>query len=402
LNVAALVEGSVRRSGNRVRITAQLVQASPEQHLWAETYDRDLQDVLTLQSEIAQAIVGEIQVTLTPEEETRLADSRPVNPKAHDAYLKGSYYWKRATPADLDTAESYFELALAEDPSYTPAYGELAWVWAVRQQMGIMAPHEAGPKAKEAALQAIALDDTSSDAHAALANIRTYTDWDWAGAEPEWRRALELDPNAANTHAFFAHFLTITGRVEEAIPHSERAIELDPFNASFHALYSRVLYSARRHDDAITAARTASSMQPGSPIALNALQDALIAKGMRDEALALQRERIASDPELVAAFEQGLTEGGYERAQQRIADLLAARYERSSGVPDPRTIPYTPRTIAEHYLEAGDSDRALEWLERAFEDHHPSLPSIAAYLLWDPVRSDPRFQDLLSRLNLAE
>ncbi len=394
LNVDALVEGSVRRSGDRVRITTQLVQANPERHLWAESYERDLRDILALQSEVAQAIAREIRITVTPEEEARLARARPVNPEAHDAYLKGSVHWDKLTREDLDTAESYFELALEKDPTYAPAYAGLATVWAARQQMGLTAPHEAGPKAKALALQAIALDDSSAIAHHALAAVRTWTDWDWAGAEPEWRRALELDPNRANTHAYFAHFLAIMGRVDEAIPHSERALELDPFNALFRGMYTRVLYNARRYDDAIAAARTALAMQPGLPVGPGSLQDVLISKGMRDELLAFQRNWFAGDPELVGAFEQGLAEAGYEGAQRRIAGLLAARYEKSGRGRMP--------SIARHYFYAGDYDRAIEWLEKAYEVHDPGLPYVGFSPIYDPLRSDPRFQDLLRRMNFPE
>jgi len=401
LKVEALIEGSVLREGDRVGITAQLIEAATGNTLWAERYERKLTSILMLQGEVAQTIAREIQVTLTPQEETLLARTRTVNPEAHDAYLKGSYYWKNLTPEDLDTAQRYFDLALEKDPSYAPAYEGLAFVWACRQQMSLTPPREAGTKAKAAALQAIALDDTSAGAHEALAGVRTWTDWDWAGAELEWRRALELDPNRANIHTYFAHFLAITGRVDEAIPHSERAIELDPFNALFHGLYSKVLYFDRRYDDALAAARTALAMQPGMPTARNTLQDALISMGMRDETLALQRERMAGDPELVAALEQGLAEAGYEGAMRHVADLLAARYERSGGVPDPASPRDTrdPRLIAKQYLGAGDYDRAIEWLEKAYEVHHPGLPYIGVSPRYDPVRSDPRFQDLLRRMN---
>jgi TolB-like protein len=282
LKVEALIEGSVLREGDRVGITAQLIEAATGQNLWADRYERNLTSILALQGEVAQTIAREIQVTLTPQEETLLTRTRTVNPEAHDAYLKGSYHWNKLTPEDLDTAQRYFELALAKDPSYAPAYEGLARVWAGRQQMSLTPPHEAGPKAKAAALQAIVLDDISAGVHQALAGIRTWTDWDWAGAELEYRRALEIDPNHAITHAYFAHFLAIMGRVDEAIPHSERALELDPFNALFHGLYSKVLYFDRRYDDALAAARTALAMQPGLPAARNPLQDTLISMGMRD------------------------------------------------------------------------------------------------------------------------
>jgi tetratricopeptide (TPR) repeat protein len=369
---------------------AQLIDPKTEQALWAESYEQDLENVLLLWSEVAQAIAGEVQVALTPEDTKRFAGARPINPEAHDAYLKGSYHSQRLTPEDLDTAESYFELALEKDPSYAPAYAGLAGVWANRNQMGIAAPHEAGPKAKALALQAVALDDSSAIPHFWLAVVRTWTDWDWAGAEPEFRRALKLDPNFPN--AAFAHLLAITGRIDEAIPHSERAIELDPFNALAHAFYAQVLYGARRYDDAIAAARTALAMQPSMPVAHSALEHAFFSNGMRDEQLAYQREQFASDPEHMAAFEQGLAEAGYEGAQRRIADLLAVRFEEYASGPVSR--------IAKYYLYAGDYDRAMDWLEKAFEVHDPNLPYVGFHPLWDVLRSDARFQDLLRRMSL--
>jgi tetratricopeptide (TPR) repeat protein len=324
----------------------------------------------------------------------RLASARPVNPEAHDAYLRGSYHHDKLTREDLDTAERYFELALEKDPSYAPAYAGLSNVWAGRRQMAFVSPDEGGAKAKAAALQAVALDDTSAEAHEALAGIRTWTEWDWAGAEPEYRRALELDPNYALAHAYYALFLANMGRIDEAIPHSERALELDPFNALFHGLYSGCLNRARRYDDAIAAARTALAMQPGLTVARGHLQLALFSKGMRDEQLAYQRQLFAGDPELIGALEQGLAEAGYEGAQRRIADVLASRYEKDGTG--------RVRQVAEHYLFAGDYDRAMDLLERAFEFHDPSLAGIGVLPIWDPLRSDPRFQDLLRRMNFPE
>jgi Tfp pilus assembly protein PilF len=386
------------RAGDSVRVMAQLIDPETEQALWAESYERDLENVLLLQSEVAQAIAGEVQVALTPEEAGRLAGARTVNPEAHDNYLKGSYHWKKQTPADLDTAQRYFELALEKDPSYAPAYEGLAWVWAVRQQLAITPPLEAGPKAKEAALQAIELDEGSAGAHAALALVKTLTDWDWAGAEPEWRRALELDPNSADAHAFFGYFLAITGRAEEAASHAERAIELDAFNALFHGLSAKVLYFDRRYDDAIAAARTALASQPDMLLARDALQLALYSKELREEHLADRREWIAGDAELVAAFEQGLAEGGPEGAHRGIADLLAARVEESGQGVAPGG--FGIMGVAQQYLFAGDLDRTIESLKKAYEVHTPNLLDIGYGPLWDPLRSDPRFQALLRRLNL--
>jgi tetratricopeptide (TPR) repeat protein len=263
--------------------------------------------------------------------------------------------------------------------------------------MGFTPPQEAVPKEKALAQQAVALDDLSSIAHHRLAGIKTWTDWDWADAEPEWRRALELDPNASVTHAYFAHFLAITGRIDEAVPHSERAIELDPFNALYHALYAIVLCGARRYDDAMAEARTAMTMQPDVRVAPTALECALVCKGMRDEHLAFQRERIANDPERLAALDEGFAEAGYEGAMRRVADLLVAWYEESGGL----TGPSRPYVIAHWYLWTGDYSSSIDWLEKAFELRDRNLPYLFKPV-YDPLRSDPRFQDLLRRMNLPQ
>jgi TolB-like protein/Tfp pilus assembly protein PilF/predicted Ser/Thr protein kinase len=398
LDVDAVVDGSALRAGDSVRVMVQLIDGETEEALWAESYERDLENVLLLQSEVAQAIAGEVQVALTPEEVGRLADARTVNPEAHDFYLKGSYHWKKQTPEDLETAQRYFERALEEDPAYAAAHEGLAWVWAVRQQLAITSPDEAGPKAKEAALQAIELDDSSAGAHAALALAKTLADWDWAGAEAEWRRALELDPDSADAHAFFGDFLAIAGRTNEAVGHAERAVELDPFNALFHALSARVLYFDRRYDDALAAAGTALGSQPDMLLARDAQQAALYLEGRRDEHLADRRDWIAGDAELVTAFDQGRAEGGPEGAHRALADLLAARLEESGQ----RVAPggFGIMGVAQQYLFAGDLDRVVESLQKAYEARTPKLLDIGHGPLWDPLRSDPRFQELLRRMNL--
>jgi TolB-like protein/Tfp pilus assembly protein PilF len=401
LGVGYVLEGSARREGGTIRITAELVHVTDQAQLWAETYERELSGLLALQSEVAGAVARALALKLLPAEQARAASARPVSPEAYDAYLKGSYHWKKLTPADADTAERYFELALAKDPSYAPAYEGLAWVWAIRQQMGMTSPQVAGPKAKAAALKALELDDDYAGAHEALALVRTWTDWDWAGAEPEWRRALELNPNGANAHAYYAHFLAITGRGDEAVRHSKRALELDPFNALFHGMYAMVLNFQRRPDEAMTAARAALAIDPDDGLALSALQRAFIVKGMHDEQLAQQRQRIAKDPGRVAAFERGLAAGGYEGAQRAIADLLAARYEKAGGVPNPGTSRvYLPCSIAVRYIDAGDYSRAIEWLEEAYEVRDPNLPYNIGDPFSDPLRSDPRFQALARRMGL--
>jgi TolB-like protein len=394
LGVEYVLEGSARREADRIRVTAELIHVRDQTQLWADSYERELSGILALQSDVARQVAGALALKLLPAEQTRLTSARTVNPEAYEAYLKGSYHWQKLTPTDIDTAERYFELALERDPSFAPAYEGLAWVWAARQQTRISPPSEAGPKAKAFALRAVELDEDCAGAHEALAMVRSWTDWDWAGAEPEWQRALTLNPNAANTHAYYAHFLANTGRAAEAIPHAERALELDPFNALYRGMYGIVLLFNRRYDDAIAAGRAGLDLQPGLGPAVGALEQGLIAKGMREEHLALQRNLVAEDPERLALFERSLAESGYIGVQRAFAEYRAAAYRKS-------TSKVGARGIANRYLAAGEYEHAMRWLEESYEEHDPNL----AYLglpLYDPVRTDPRFRALLRRIGLPE
>ncbi|HKJ92328.1 MAG TPA: hypothetical protein VJ957_04125 [Longimicrobiales bacterium] len=373
------------------------------------TRSSHLRDVDRLYRQLTGAIAREIGATLTPEVEARLAAARSVDPGAYEAYLQGEFHWKKLTREDLELAERYFTLALEKDSSYAPAYEGLAVVWGARQQMQITHPAEAGPKARLAAEHAVKLDDASAGAHEALAMIRTWTDWDWPGADVEWRRALELDPNRATAHAYYAHYLATTGHVGEALPHSQRALEVDPFNPLFHGMYAMVLAQAHRFQEAVASAQKALVLQPNLGMARNVLQHAYVALNMRDEMVEVQRERNAIDPERVAVFEAGLAEGGYEEAFLRLGDLLAARYRASGGTPAAgarvsdaswRGRVFMPLAISHRYIYAGVYEQAIRWIEEAYAIHEPSIPYIAVDPLYDPLRSDPRFQALVQRLHL--
>jgi TolB-like protein/Tfp pilus assembly protein PilF len=400
LDVDYVLEGSAQREGDRLRIATELIEVAAQSQLWADAFERELSGILMVQSEVAQEVAKALALELLPEELQRLASADRVNTAAYEAYLKGFMHWVSLDPAGLDTAERYFMQALEEDPSYAEAYAGLAWVWAGRQQSGISPPSEAGPKAKSAAKQAIALDETSDAAHAALAAITTWTDWDWEAAEREWQRTLEINPNNALAQAYYAHFLALKGRTNEAEEHSKRSIDLDPYNPLLRALYGVVLVIDRRFDEAAAAAHASLELQANMPFADNVLQHVYIAKGMREEQLEQQRERIAMDPGRVAAFEQGLAEGGYAGAQLAIADLLAERYELAKGIPDAgrRTV-FLPIAIAWRYFDGGDFQRGIDWLEEAYQVGDPNLPYLGMPL-FDPVRADPRFQDLAQRMEL--
>jgi len=393
LNVDAVVEGTVYQVGDSVRIRVQLIDALPEeQNLWAETYDRATTDVLVMYSEMARAIASEIRVKLTQEEETRLASARQVNPDAYEAYLNGRFYWGKMTPPGLETALQYFELALEKDPNYAPAHAGIAMLWATLSQHGLVPPSEAAPKAKQAALRALELDSTLAEAHYALAGVRAWIEWDWEGAEPEFRQAIELNPSGPDARAFYSHFLNIIGQPEEAIAQIERAIELDPLNPMFLAFYSVDLLFARRYDDAIAQAQNALRTTPNHPVASSAIQMAYHAKGMYEEALAATKAywAVFGHKEVVDALERGYAEGSYKGAMNLAAETLAADTQTTY-----------PWEIAMLYARAGKKDRAFDWLERAVEARDPNAPYLGLRV-FDSLRDDPRLKDLRRRMNLPE
>jgi Tfp pilus assembly protein PilF len=333
-------------------------------------------------------VAGRLALQLLPAEQARLAEVRAVNPEAYDAYLKGILRYYRLTPADLDVALKYFELALEKDPAYALAYVGISLVWAARSQMAIVRPGEAAPKARAAALKAVELDDNLAEAHAALAAVWTWHDWNLAAAETEFRRAVSLNPNYPDAYASYSLYLTIVGRPKEAMQAIDRALALDPFNALFRSLYAVDLVFAGRDDDALAAARQA----PDNRVALQAAWHAYSRKGMDKEAAAAAKSWIGfyGDRTVNGAYEQGRTRGGYKEGVKGAAEALIARS---------RTAAVLPSDIAQLYLVAGDTAHAMDWLERAFDDRDPNLPYLRLPI-YDPLRTDPRFQALLRRMGL--
>ena len=394
LGVAALVEGSVRRAGERIRVNVLLFHAPTERQLWAQSFDRDLSDVLTLQSELARAIAENIQVSLSPAEEMRLARSRPVNPEAHDAYLNGMFHSQKLTPQALDAALSYFELALEKDPDYALGYTGIGRVWAFRRQMMYVPGREATPIEKAAVLKALELDESLAEAHSALAMLKTWGEWDWPSAERAFERALELNPNYAEARAYYSHLLNMVGRPDEAMSQIERALELDPFNPFYQFLYGMDLFFVRRYDDAIAEFRKALTTSPNMPGTLHALGNALHLTGMHEEALDAQKAYFSAlgDDESQEALTQGYAEGGYAEAMRRAAETFAARS---------LTTDTGATYVAQLYARGGEKEPALEWLARAFANHHPGMPYLGLPI-FDSLRDDPRFQDLLRRMNFPE
>ena len=395
LNVDAVVEGTVHQVGDSVRIRVQLIDALPEErNLWAQTYDRAMTDVLVMYCEMARAIASEIQVKLTPEEETRLARARQVNPEAYEAYLKGQSHWYKLTPPDLEAALQYFQSALEKDPNYALAHTGIALIWIGRQQMGLLPPSEATPKAKKAALRALELDSTLTEGHYALALIRTWSEWDWEGAEKAFKRAIELNPNYPDARVYYSNLLCYMGRPEKAIAQAERASELDPFNSLFQGIYGNVLLHMRRYDDAIVRFRNALRTSPNDPVGNAGLWESFHMKGMYEEALAAAKAFFTGIglAMLEEVMMQGYAEAGYSGAMNLAADTLA-EFSRTTFI--------APWFISYVYAYAGKKNQSLEWLEKAYEMKDPNMPYIIEPI-FDILRDEPRFQDLLRKMNLPE
>ena len=392
LNVTHVLEGSVRKSGDTLRIKAELIRASDSSHLWSQTFDRTLTDAFKVQDEIARAVVAALQVKLLPAERERLAAAPTVDAEAYDAYLKGLYHWYKLTREDLDTAERYFELALRKAPGYARAHAGIALIWLGRNQMGFASPEDGVPKAKAAAMKALALDDALAEVHYVLAILHTWADWDWPAAEREFRRAIAINPGFADAHAYYSHFLSIMRRSEEAMVEIRRALELDPINGLFRSLYAVDLAFVRRFDEATAQNEAALVTNPKDGVALTSLISDHHHK--REYGKALKGlKRYAGDmgySEVTTALDRTPADLDYAVTMRRAADALAARS---------RTTFVMPWDVATWYAFAGETDRCLEWLEKAYQGRDPNLP-----YLWlpdfDGVRSDPRFQDLLRRMKL--
>jgi serine/threonine-protein kinase len=396
LGVNAVVEGAVIREGDRVGITAQLIEAETDENLWADRYERDLTSILTLQGEIAQAIAAEIQVVLTPEEQTLLAAIQAIDPEAHEAYLRGTFHLQQFTPQDFELALQYFQTAVEIEPAYALGHTGVARVWLYRNQFGLVAPSAAIPQAQAALRTALELDDSLADAQLLLASTKTWYEWDWEGAEVAFKRALELNPNFAEARVFYSHYLAFLGRAEESTEQIERALELDPLNPFYQGLYGIQISMTGGIEDAIAQIRHTHEMAPGFDFGRLALAEMLDLVGRKEEALMEIRTHYGGigDEEILEALDRGEAEAGYKGAMRAAADLLAERSLTQGGV--------LIQDISVHYERAGDIDRALEWMERGYESRDPDMPYIGAMPLSEELRAKPGFQDLLRRMNLPD
>jgi len=394
LNVDAVVEGTVLRSGDRVRITAQLIDAAADRHLWSQSYEGELRDTLALQSKVAGAIADQIRINLNPQEQAALHHVKVVDPEAYESYLKGRFFWNKRTAAGLKVALAYFTQAVEEDPSYAPAHSGLADTYALLAdwEYGVMTPKEALPKAKTAALEALELDGTLGEAHTSLAFCLDVYDWDWDAAGREFRRAIELSPSYATAHQWYAAHLIVMGRTDEAIAEMRKAESLDPLSLIIRADLADFLVIAHAYDESIRQSRKALELDPGFALAHDLLGQAYLGKHMNQEAIAELKKGLelsGGSPTITANLARAYVASGKTTEAEKL--LGALRKSSSPGA-------LHASEIAMTCVALGDTDQALRWLEAGYRERFN--PSVLLRPGFDPLRSNPRFQDLLRRIGI--
>ena len=393
LQVDVVVEGSVIREGNRIRVTAQLIRGTTDEHFWSETYDRELRDVLALQSDVAQAIARKVEVTFTGDERARLAATRSVAPEVYESYLKGAF-GKNNRRTDIETSIGYFEEAIRKDPTFAPAYVGLAFAYDDLGTVLVGAPpEEVGPKAISAARKALELDPDLADAHALLGDMYQLQ-WQWAEAQAEYKRALELNPNDAAAHLGLANWLLCQGRTEEALVWSRRARELDPLGVTGLS-NGWILFQARRYAEAIGELRSVLAVHPDYATAHWFLGSALIANGQSEEAITALDKAVSlsgGSPAVIGTLVRAYAQSGRRTEALRLVDELKRRQQRN----------YVPAAaFVDAYLGLGERDQAFAWLERAYQEQSGILQLLKVHPPFDPLRGDPRFADLLHRVGLG-
>ncbi len=394
LNVDAVVEGSVMRSGHRIRITVQLIQAATDQHLWAESYERDFRDILSLQSEIARQVANEVRIILTPEERARLGSTRQVDPQAHEFYLKARHYWSKRTEQGVRKALSYFHQAIDTDPTYAQGYAGLADCFNILGYYNALRPTEAYSKAKAAALKALELDNSLAEPHAALGVIKRDYEWDWLEARKEFQHAIELNPGYVEAYHWDSTLLSMTGQHEEAVREKKRALAMDPLSAVIRTDLARMYYFSRDYDRAITEYRAAIDTDPNFASAHLWLAHVYEQRGMFEDALSeLRTGTDLSDNSSFALAQLGhgyaLT-GRYDQARGVLTKLDEISKDKHVSACD----------LAMLYVGLQENDTAFACLQRALEERCVGLGYFGVEPQIDALRSDPRFERLLRCVGL--
>jgi TolB-like protein/Flp pilus assembly protein TadD len=392
LDVDALIEGSVLRADGQVRITAQLIDGETDEHLWAENYDRDLENILALLSDVAQAIAKEIEVTLTPKQRARLTPTRRVDPAAYESFLRGVYAFNRFRSSGYREAVTHFSKAIEIQPDFAEAYARLAGAHLLLGGFGIEDAAEQEVLARKNAEMALELEPETAAAHAVLGWLRLYFHWDWPGAARYFEKALELNPYGAYALHGYGDYLTVMGRAEKGLEFLKRAAEADPLSPIVNApIVGHELY-ARHYDEAINTSRQLLEGNPDYPAVRSILAESLWHQGKLEEALAEYRMIWQDDAEALEALKRGAEEGP-GRAMGEIAEVLATRSLAGR---------WGPLSVAKHFSLAGEVDQAFLWLERSYDMRVPQLMLIKEQPSWDSIRDDPRFDDLVRRIGIPQ
>lgn len=393
LGVDAVVEGSVIREGDHLRVTAQLIRGSTETHFWSETYDRKMSDALTLESELAQSIAEKVQVTVSGEEQLRLSSARPVAPEVYESYLKGRFAFGQGNRAQLDQSIPYFEDAISRDATFAPAYLGLAEAYTLLGTVSAgVSPQETRPKVARFARKALSIDPNLAEARVVLANV-LQEEWHWAEAESEYRRAIALNPNSAEAHQWFALWLVCQGRTDEAVSTIKRARALDPVGVSGGSV-AWILFQAHHFDEAIREENSALVIQPNNVTTLTGLGFTLIAKNQPADAIpALEKAvSLSGSPAATGILIRAYSHAGRRNDALRLLEELKRR--KKAG--------YIPAgAFVNAYLGMGDNEQAFYWLEQAYKEQSNILQFLKTHPYFDPIRGDPRFADLVRRVGLA-
>jgi len=396
LGVRAVLTGRLMHRGESMLISTELIDIRDNKQLWGEQYERQLADMLSVQREIAREITNNLRPTLSGIEQSRMDKQYTANPEAYQLYLKGRFYWNKRTAADLQKAIPFFEQAIEKDPNYALAYSGLADSYALLTAYSNEPPRELMPKAKEAALKALALDDKLAEAHASLGQIAAYYDYDFATAERQYRRAIELNPNYASAHQWFAEQLAAMKRLDESLAEIHRALELDPLSVIINRIHADILMDARRFDEAIQQYHRTLELDPNFPTAHYFLARGYEAKGMYDQAVEEYSKTMLlgrNSPETVQKMKEVYAKSGWKAyLQANLAELISQ--------PRARSLP--PFVIATMYARIGRKDEAITWLEQGYEDRDFRMTLVSVAFEFDEMRSDPRFRELVRRMGLPE
>ena len=393
LGVDALVEGSVLRADGQVRITAQLIDGATDEHLWADAYDRELENVLALLSDVAQAVAGEIEIAVTPAQQQRLTSTPSVDPEAYELFLRGQHYFNQGNLAAFREALEYHVRAVEVDPTFAAGWSRLSVTYLVHGFFGISPPAEAIPKARAAANLALSMDDSLGGAHSTLGYIALFFDWDWATARRELELGIELNPTDMLVHHAYADFLGVMGECDRSVEQVKRGRRYDPMGTWSNLFVMGHLTYCRHYEEAVAEGRRIVATVVDTPNLRDYIGEALWHLGRPEEAIAEWHQAWGPDSPAVRAFESGLAAGGPQGAMLALAEELATRAA---------TKPVNPFHVATAYAAAGEADAAFEWLETTFERRTPQLLHLTFHPRLDPIRTDPRFADLLRRIGIPE